>query len=430
MTDYIIIGLLAVAVVLLIVLLVKSGKKDDGELTEELRRSFDRSDKSMRDEFARSRRESAEGSDRTASVLRELQTELIRAQNETGEKLLREQTAGSERMSEAMRRQTERVSTALTESVTRLQESNEKKLDQMRMTVDEKLNDTLNKRLDSSFAAVSKQLQDVYKSLGEMKELSTGVSDLQRVLTNVKTRGTWAEVQLGNILEQVLAPEQYGCNVSVKNNSERVEYAIKLPSKEAEGEFVWLPIDSKFPVEDYARLQDASERADAAAVEAAVKALETRIKSEAKEIQKYISVPLTTNFAIMFLPTEGLYAEVLRRPGLVEELQNRYHVMVTGPTTLTAFLNTVSMGFKTMAINKKADEVWKVLGAMRTQYEKFEDLIEKAKKKLEEAGKNIEAIGDRNRIIGKNLRRVDRLEESESETLLMLPSNDIYGDDE
>lgn len=430
MTDYIIIGLLAVAVVLLIVLLVKSGKKDDGELTEELRRSFDRSDKSMRDEFARSRRESAEGSDRTASVLRELQTELIRAQNETGEKLLREQTAGSERMSEAMRRQTERVSTALTESVTRLQESNEKKLDQMRMTVDEKLNDTLNKRLDSSFAAVSKQLQDVYKSLGEMKELSTGVSDLQRVLTNVKTRGTWAEVQLGNILEQVLAPEQYGCNVSVRNNSERVEYAIKLPSKEAEGEFVWLPIDSKFPVEDYARLQDASERADAAAVEAAVKALENRIKSEAKEIQKYISVPLTTNFAIMFLPTEGLYAEVLRRPGLVEELQNRYHVMVTGPTTLTAFLNTVSMGFKTMAINKKADEVWKVLGAMRTQYEKFEDLIEKAKRKIDDAGKNIDAISERNRLIGKNLRKVDRLEEGESEALLMLPSTELYGDDE
>lgn len=430
MTDYIIIGLLAAAVVLLIVLLIKSGKKDDGELTEELRRSFDRSDKSMRDEFARSRRESAEGSDRTASVLRELQTELIRAQNETGEKLLREQTAGSERMSEAMRRQTERVSTALTESVTRLQESNEKKLDQMRMTVDEKLNDTLNKRLDSSFAAVSKQLQDVYKSLGEMKELSTGVSDLQRVLTNVKTRGTWAEVQLGNILEQVLAPEQYGCNVSVRNNSERVEYAIRLPSKEAEGEFVWLPIDSKFPVEDYARLQDASERADAAAVEAAVKALEARIKSEAKEIQKYISVPLTTNFAIMFLPTEGLYAEVLRRPGLVEELQNKHHVMVTGPTTLTAFLNTVSMGFKTMAINKKADEVWKVLGAMRTQYEKFEDLIEKAKRKIDDAGKNIDAISERNRLIGKNLRKVDRLEEGESEALLMLPSTDPYGDDE
>lgn len=324
----------------------------------------------------------------------------------------------------------EKLNTSLTNAVRGLQESNEKKLDQMRATVDEKLQSTLEKRLDTSFKTVGEQLQSVYKSLGEMRELAGGVSELQRVLTNVKARGTWAEVQLGNILEQTLTSEQYSQNVSVRNNRELVEYAVKIPSRDEDGTFVWLPIDSKFPQEDYVRLCDAAEQADKEATEAAAKALERTLRNEAKTIADlYIEVPKTTDFAILFLPTEGLYAEVLRRPGLMEDLQNKYRVMVCGPTTITAFLNTLRIGFRTVALDKRAAEVWKVLGAAKAQYDKFEGLLDKAKKKITEAGDVLESAQHRNDMILKKLRNVEEIESMQADSLLTLTADTQSFDD-
>ena len=324
----------------------------------------------------------------------------------------------------------EKLNASLTNAVRGLQESNEKKLDQMRATVDEKLQSTLEKRLDTSFKTVGEQLQSVYKSLGEMRELAGGVSELQRVLTNVKARGTWAEVQLGNILEQTLTSEQYSQNVSVRNNRELVEYAVKIPSRDEDGTFVWLPIDSKFPQEDYVRLCDAAEQADKEATEAAAKALERTLRNEAKTIADlYIEVPKTTDFAILFLPTEGLYAEVLRRPGLMEDLQNKYRVMVCGPTTITAFLNTLRIGFRTVALDKRAAEVWKVLGAAKAQYDKFEGLLDKAKKKITEAGDVLESAQHRNDMILKKLRNVEEIESLQADSLLTLTTDTQSFDD-
>ncbi len=320
-------------------------------------------------------------------------------------------------------KQSEKTNKVLAEEVQKLQESNEKKLDQMRQTVDEKLNETLTKRLDSSFKTVGDQLNNVYKSLGEMKELATDVNDLQRALTNVKTRGTWAEAQLGNILEQTLTNEQFERNVSIKKDGTVVEFAVKIPSRDKDGAFVYLPIDSKFPQEDYLRICEAAENADKAGVDAAVKNLANVIKNEAQKIAKlYIDVPQTTDFAIMFLATEGLYAEALRIPGLCEEIQNKHRVMICGPTTVTAFLNTLRMGFRTIAIDKRASEVWKVLGAAKSQYENFGVLLAKAGKKIEEAGNTIGEAAHRNSIIQKKLKGVELLDSGESNDILGLES--------
>jgi len=320
-------------------------------------------------------------------------------------------------------KQSEKTNNILAQEVQKLQESNEKKLDQMRQTVDEKLNETLTKRLDSSFKTVGDQLNNVYKSLGEMKELATDVNDLQRALTNVKTRGTWAEAQLGNILEQTLTNDQFERNVSIKKDGTLVEFAVKIPSRDKDGEFVLLPIDSKFPQEDYLRICEAAENADKAGVDAAVKNLANVIKNEAQKIAKlYIDVPQTTDFAIMFLATEGLYAEALRIPGLCEEIQNKHRVMICGPTTVTAFLNTLRMGFRTIAIDKRASEVWKVLGAAKSQYENFGVLLAKAGKKIEEAGNTIGEAAHRNSIIQKKLKGVELLDSGESNDILGLDS--------
>lgn len=309
----------------------------------------------------------------------------------------------------------------LTKSVSSMQESNEKKLEQMRMTVDEKLTETLNKRINSSFEQVSKQLQDVYKSLGEMKELSSGVTQnvqgLNRVLTNVKSRGTWAEVQLGNILDQTI-PNMYELNVKTnpKYNGQ-VEFAVKIPSADDDS-ITWLPVDSKFPMEDYARLQTASEQGDYEMVEKAKKSLEQRVLSEGKMIKNYISTPETTPFAIMYLATEGLYAEIMSSKNAVAEKLQAEGIMVAGPSTITALLNSLSMGFRSIAINQKANEVWKVLGAAKAQYDKFGDLLAKAKKKVDEAGKVLDEADHRNAIIQKNLRNVETLETSNANDLL------------
>ncbi|MCD7797207.1 MAG: DNA recombination protein RmuC [Clostridiales bacterium] len=318
---------------------------------------------------------------------------------------------------------TEKQTKATSEAIGSMQKSNEEKLEQMRKTVDEKLTDTLNQRLDSSFKTVSEQLTNVYKSLGEMKELSTGVtqsvSGLNRVLTNVKSRGTWAEVQLGNILDQTI-PNMYETNVQTnpKYNG-RVEFAVKIPNQE-DGGFIYLPIDSKFPMEDYARLSAASEAGDVDALEKAKKALETRIKDEAKLIKQYISAPETTPFAIMYLATEGLYAEITAsKTGIAEKIQAD-GIMIAGPSTITALLNSLAMGFRTIAINEKANEVWKVLGAAKTQYEKFGDILAKAREKVDEAGKALDEADHRNNIIQKNLRKVETLETSAADEILNL----------
>jgi DNA recombination protein RmuC len=351
--------------------------------------------------------------------LRELQKQISALKVETEKIIIKQGAEDRDKLFENLNAQTARINETLQKAVGSLQESNEKKLDQMRQTVDEKLTETLRSRLDESFKTVGEQLKNVYETLGEMKKLSGGVSDLQRLLTNVKARGTWAEIQLGEILEQTLPQESFCKNVSTKGNSERVEFAVKIPSREKDGEEILLPIDSKFPQEDYLRLQAAAERSDPAAVEESAKALERIIKSEAKTISElYINVPKTTDFAIMFLPTEGLYSEVLRRPGLTEELQRRYRVIVCGPTTVTAFLNTLQMGFRTIALDKRASQVWELLGAARQQYETFAAVLEKAKRKIDEAGNVIESAQKRNGIIYKKLKSVDSPSADKSDFLI------------
>lgn len=307
-----------------------------------------------------------------------------------------------------------------------LQADNEKKLEQMRATVDEKLHATLEQRLGESFKQVADRLEQVHRGLGEMQTLAQGVGDLKRVLTNVKTRGVFGEVQLGALLEQVFTQEQYAANVAtVPGSSERVEYAIRLPGKgeksgDRSGEGgVWLPLDAKFPREDYERLLDAHDRADREAFDTASKALEQRIRDEAKTIAtKYVAPPHTTDFAILFLPTEGLYAELLRRPGLGESLQRQYRVMLAGPTTLLALLNSLQMGFRTLALEQRSVEVWKVLGAVKTEFTKFGDVLDKTKKKLEEAQNTIDQAGVRTRAMARQLKSVEALPEHEATALL------------
>ncbi len=313
----------------------------------------------------------------------------------------------------------------LEEKIRYLQEDNNKKLEQMRATVDEKLHATLEQRLGESFKLVSDRLEAVHKGLGEMQSLAAGVGDLKRVLTNVKSRGTWGEIQLESILEQILTSEQYGKNVCTKKNStERVEFALKLPGRNENLDAVWLPIDSKFPQEDYQRLIDAQERADLPMVEEAAKALEARVKACAKDIRdKYIDPPDTTDFAVMFLPTEGLYAEVLRRHGLCEILQTEYRVVVSGPMTLIALLNSLQMGFRTLAIEKRSSEVWTLLGAVKTEFNKFGIILDKTQKKLQEATNTIETAAKKTRTIQRKLKNVQELSVGEASEILDDPSS-------
>jgi DNA recombination protein RmuC len=313
-----------------------------------------------------------------------------------------------------------------------LRTENAAKLDEMRKTVDERLQTTLEKRLGDSFKLVSDQLEQVQRGLGEMQTLAVGVGDLKKVLTNVKTRGTWGEIQLGALLEQILAQDQFIPNAQVKEGSgERVEFAIRLPGRDGENE-VLLPIDAKFPQEDFERLVLASERADPVAVEEASNALETRVRTFARTInEKYINSPKTTDFAILFLPTEGLYAELLRRPGFFNKLQQDYHVTLTGPTTLTAVLNALQMGFRTLAIQKRSSEVWQVLGAIRTEFGKYGETVERLKKQLDTAANTVDSLGQRSRAMSRKLQDVQTLPEQEAQRLLGLgDTNSGNGDDE
>jgi len=291
-----------------------------------------------------------------------------------------------------------------------LQEENSRKLDQMREIVDKELHSTLEKRLGESFRLVSERLEQVYRGLGEMQALAASVGDLKKVLSNVKTRGIFGEMQLGAILEHILSPDQYDRNVAVKKGSgERVEYAIKVPNKNGDG-FIYLPIDAKFPVDSYQRLVEAYELGDPNLIDSCARDLERVVKDNAKTIRdKYIDPPNTTDFAIMFLPSEGLYAEVLRRPGLLESIQREYRVTVTGPTTLAAFLNSLQMGFRTLAIEKRSSEIWTLLGAIKTEFSRFGDILEKTHKKIIDASKAIEEATKRTRTIERRLKDVEEL---------------------
>ncbi|MBR4407095.1 MAG: DNA recombination protein RmuC [Clostridia bacterium] len=311
-----------------------------------------------------------------------------------------------------------RATDVLSQGLTKLQQDNERKLDEMRQTVDEKLNVSLERRLTESFNVINQRLQSVYEGLGEMKTLANGVGDLKRVLTNVKARGTWGEVQLGNILQQMLANEQFSEQVDIKGNGERVDFAVILPGKDEEN--VYLPIDAKFPIEDYQRVVDASERGDQDDVENALKKLERRIKEDAKSIkEKYISLPKTTDFAIMYLATEGLYAEVLRRTGLSESLQREFKVIVCGPTTITALLNSLQLGFKTLSIEKRSSEIYQLLGVFKQEFGKFVDLLAKTQKKLAEASNTIEFATKKSRTIERKLKNVSTITDSDSDTTFL-----------
>lgn len=395
--DYIIIGLLAILIVLVIVLLAKlSNKKEQTAVQEQL----DKLGRELREEVRQSRKESSEATQQAVQNMSQV--------------LLTAQTGANTTINENL----ESIRRAMVTQLSGIREENNRQLEQMRQTVDEKLQTTLNDRITQSFQLVNERLEQVYAGLGEMKTLANGVGDLKKVLSNVKTRGILGEVQLGAILEQILAPEQYAANVKTRPGSTHfVEYAVKLPGTDEDT--VWLPIDAKFPVDAYSQLLDAYESGDADAIKAAGSLLEQRIKAFAKDIRdKYVAPPHTTDFGIMFLPVEGLYAEVVRR-GLIETLQNNYHVNIAGPTTMAALLNSLQMGFKTLAIQKRSGEVWKLLGAVKTEFDRFGDVIEAAQKRLEQAGNELDKlVGLRTKQIQKRLAQVTSLPDAEATALI------------
>lgn len=323
----------------------------------------------------------------------------------------------------------ERLKTTVENRLLAMQTDNAGKLEEMRRTVDEKLHATLEQRLGESFKQVSDRLEQVHRGLGEMQTLAAGVGDLKRVLTNIKTRGTWGEVQLASLLEQLLTAEQFAANVATRPDSnERVDFAIRLPGRD-DGAVVWLPIDAKFPIEDYQRLQDAQERGDPVAVESAGRAIESRLKAEAKSIhEKYVAPPHTTDFALLYLPLEGLYAEALRRPGLAESLQRDWRVSLSGPSTLAAMLNSLQMGFRTLAIEQRSAEVWAVLGAVKTEFGRFGEALAQTRKKLDEASNSISRAETRTRQLSRKLKDIEALPVAESEQLIGMVDWD--GEDE
>ncbi len=325
-------------------------------------------------------------------------------------------------VAESNERRLAEVRAVVEQRLTTLQQGNEHKLEQMRATVDEKLHATLEARLGESFKQVAERLEQVHRGLGEMQTLARDVGSLSRTLNNVKTRGTFGEVQLAGLLEQVFTPEQYAASVeTVPGSKALVDFAIRLPGRREDGAPMWLPIDAKFPREDYERLLDAQERADPAGVEAAAKAIEARLRLEARSIRdKYIATPHTTDFAILFVPTEGLYAEALRRPGLMESLQRDCRITLAGPTTLLATLTSLQMGFRTLALEKRSAEVWEVLGAVKTEFGKFGDVLAKTKKKLDEASRTIDAAEVRTRAMARSLRGVEALSDARAQQLIPL----------
>lgn len=420
--DIAIIILLIICVILLILVLKKKNNQETDRLfasQEKISSSLDNLKSetqqqsnalygAVRDEFSKSRLE-------TNAQQSEQRKELTAQMGEMATKI--------EKMNTDNYAFNLRMSEMISKNLLEMRKGNEEKLEQMRLTVDEKLNETLTKRLDTSFKTVSEQLENVYKSLGEMKVLSTGVTEnvtsLNRILTNVKARGTWAEVQLEGLLDQTI-PGMFDKNVMTNPSSKNiVEFAVKIPSGDDKTAMTYLPIDSKFPVESYIRLCDAADRGDTAAADAERKALETTVINQAKEIKKYINEPTTTPFAIMYLATEGLYSEIISsRNAVAERCQSEFSVMIAGPSTITALLNSLSVGFRAMAINEKAKEVRVVLAAAKVQYDKFGVLLDKARKKITEAGKSLDDAQSRNAIIQKRLRSVEEIDRGSAEEIL------------
>jgi len=410
-----IVGLIIIVLQIFIIFLIKGNHSSDHNLDKLLSNS----EKRIKDDLHSIRKDSRE-------LAQEGRVELGNNLNAFGNSLLKRlhessvmQKGQLEIFSQQLVELTKQNSTKLElirdtveKRLTELQKDNNQKLEKMRETVDEKLQSTLEKRLAQSFQSVSERLEQVHKGLGEMQNLAVGVGDLKKVLSNVKTRGTWGEVQLGNLLEQILTKEQYQANVATKKDSKDiVEYAIKLPGKDKNSNHIWLPIDAKFPIEDYQRLLEAEDANDRAAIDIANKAIEKRLKDEGKKIKtKYIDPPNTTDFAILFIPIEGLYAQVLKLPGLVDSIQREYRVMITGPTTITAILNSLQMGFRTLAIEKQSSEIWQTLSEVKTEFGRFGEILERTQKKLQEASNQIDAGATRARAIERKLKNVDTLE--------------------
>lgn len=410
-----IIGLIVVSLQIFIIFLIKGNNNSDNNLDKLLSNS----EKRLKDDLQTIRKDSRE-------LAQEGRVELGNNLNSFGNSLLKRvheasvmQKSQLEIFSQQLVELTKQNATKLElirntveQRLTELQKDNNQKLEKMREIVDEKLQSTLEKRLAQSFQSVSERLEQVHKGLGEMQHLAVGVGDLKKVLSNVKTRGTWGEVQLGNLLEQILTKDQYQANVATKKDSKDiVEYAIKLPGKDKNLDHIWLPIDAKFPIEDYQRLLDSEDANDRVAIDTANKAIEKRLKDEGKKIKtKYIDPPNTTDFAILFIPIEGLYAQVLKLPGLVDFIQREYRVMITGPTTITAILNSLQMGFRTLAIEKQSSEIWQTLSEVKTEFGRFGEILERTQKKLQEASNQIDAGATRARAIERKLKNVDTLE--------------------
>jgi DNA recombination protein RmuC len=439
---------LVIAVIQLILLVVFIGRQSRGSQDHvlqkftEYEKILDKNESSMREEFGRNRdeinksaKDSREELSRSLNSFKELVDKNFQSITELldfSSKRNREELANSlrffeEKFSSKIESLTKETNQGLEknrETVERkladIQKENGEKLEKMRETVDEKLHKTLETRLGESFKLVSERLELVQKGLGEMQSLAAGVGDLKKVLSNVKTKGVLGEYQLGAILEQLLAPNQYAQNVVTKEGSrDNVEFAIKIPGKDDSNKTVWLPIDSKFPTVDYETLMDAYDSGDVAALDRSKKELENKIKNFAKDIHtKYIDPPNTTEFGIMFLPFEGLYAEVLRIPSLFETIQNNYKITIAGPTTISAFLNSLQMGFRSLAVEKRTSEIWNVLGAVRTEFGKFADILDATKKKLDQASDELAKTGARTRQIEKKLKDVETLPETEAEKLL------------
>lgn len=433
-------GLVAIVLLLVVVLLRGSRRGDDDprlrSLQEAQEKGLERLERELREELARGRREDAEEAFRdreeraqSATLLGQAVTTQVgqfgTAQSERLEAFARELN----RFSLGLDERFERLRISVEGRLTAIQADNASKLEEMRRTVDEKLHATLEQRLGESFKLVSDRLEQVHRGLGEMQSLAAGVGDLKRVLSNVKTRGTWGEVQLAALLEQLLTADQFAANVATRPNSnERVDFAIRLPGK-SDGVVVWLPIDAKFPVEDYQRLIDAQERGEMGLVEEASKAIEVRLKAEARSIhEKYVAPPHTTDFALLYLPTEGLYAEALRRPGLADTLQREWRVSLAGPTTLAALLNSLQMGFRTLAIEQRSAEVWAVLGAVKSEFGKFGEALAHTRKKLDEASNSISKAETRTRQLSRKLSEVEALPASDAEKLIGLV--ELNGEDD
>lgn len=431
-TD-ILLGIVILMQVIVVVLLVKRANGNtasstlqtaledvEKDLTLLLQSEIKRLREDQMNEGKLSREEQANNSNRLFLQLSQALTQNYTTQTAQQKALFETFSNQLRGLTEMNEQKLERVRGVVEDRLTKLQEDNTKKLEQMRQTVDEKLNATLEKRLSESFQQVSERLEAVHKGLGEMQSLANNVGDLKRVLTNVKTRGTFGEVQLEMLLQQLLSAEQYEKNVVTRiGSNERVEFAIKLPGREDNKATVYLPIDCKFPIEDYQRMIDAEETGETSAFRDAAKNLMNRIKSEAKTISaKYLDPPNTTDFAIMYLPIEGLFAEVLRHSGLMESIQQEYRVVIAGPTTLTALLNSLQMGFRTLAIQKRSSEVWELLGAIKTQFGTFGDLLQKTQKKLREASNSIDTAARKSRTIERKLRSVQELPSTQADALL------------